>query len=161
LCRPLAGKFGVASDVYSLGVVLLELLSGRPATADTADEVDEATDGGHDPDGLQVRIRVEHTSEGTGKTSSACDIPVWQGMVDPALGQVPVDVLRPLLALLNCGLSRRANQRPCTRDVLAQLLQLRDSLLAQAQPGPPEDLERAQVSPNWNGDLRVGRWCTR
>jgi hypothetical protein len=69
-------------------------------------------------------------------------------MVDPALGQVPEDVLRPWLALLNRCLSRRANQRPSTRDVLAQLLQLRDSLVAQAHPVPPVDLERAQVGLN-------------
>lgn len=42
----------VSGQVYSLGLVLLELASGRLVGADTKEEVAEATDDGTKPDGL-------------------------------------------------------------------------------------------------------------
>jgi hypothetical protein len=54
-------------------------------------------------------------------------------MVDPALTPAHAEMLRPLFSLLNRCLSRRADQRPSTRHVLAQLLDLRSSLVAEAR----------------------------
>ena len=118
----LEGRYGAQSEVYSFGVVLFELVTGRLASAGTKEEIEDATDDGRDYKGLKARL-------------------------DPAAGAWPEDVVDPLLALTNSCCRRRPINRPKTmREVLMVLMQLRDSLLplppiAPAVPAAPERLE--------------------
>jgi hypothetical protein len=74
----------------------------------------------------------------------------WQRMVDPALKQARADVLGPLLALLNRCLSRRADQRPSTRHVLANSWSCATAWGRRLSPSSPTTpSERRSVSLQW------------
>lgn len=100
----LRGRAGVQSDLYSFGVVLLELMSGRAATTDTARQVEDATDDGRNPKGLAP-------------------------MLDPAISeQISAETSGALLSLLSACLRRRHELRPRgMREVLGRLVQLQQA----------------------------------
>jgi hypothetical protein len=50
--QALRGKYGEASEIFSFGLCLLELISGRQTTADTHGDVLDATGYSKDPMGL-------------------------------------------------------------------------------------------------------------
>jgi hypothetical protein len=96
-------KYGAQSEVFSFGLVLLELTSGCLITDDTRDEVDAATNGGDNAEGLSK----------------------W---LDATVGPWPEEVSGPLLQLINECLQSKAQKRPKSMfTVLTRLRELRNA----------------------------------
>lgn len=113
----LRGTYTVACEVYSFGVVLLELLTGARVGPETAtDAAYEAEDAGGSPAPLAARA----------------DAGVWPPEAATALAALIVDCLKQRAALRPAGIAAVVERLHAVRAAVTA------AVLAAAAPGEPE-----------------------